>query len=135
MVGILALFLLATSTTALASSNESDLAVDTPCALVQCNETLLTWSGGSSPYYVLYCHLPFDAMTQDLPLHSIVPGSDPDGPLLEDLGEQDGTNMTWTVNLSAGTSVILAIRDSEAVSIQSDVVQIRNSTNSRCLNE
>lgn len=118
MVGILALFLLATSTTALASSNESDLAVDTPCALVQCNETLLTWSGGSSPYYVF-----------------IVPGSDPDGPLLEDLGEQDGTNMTWTVNLSAGTSVILAIRDSEAVSIQSDVVQIRNSTNNCCLNE
>ncbi len=30
MVGTLALFLLATSTTALASSNESDLAVDTP---------------------------------------------------------------------------------------------------------
>ncbi|PBK95158.1 hypothetical protein ARMGADRAFT_1163804 [Armillaria gallica] len=154
MIGILALFLLATSTTSLASSNESDLAVDTPCALVQCNETLLTWSGGScaysyslvtctmtigsiisAPYYVLYCHLPFDTMTQDLPLHSIVPGSDPDGPLLEDLGEQDGTNMTWTVNLSAGTSVIIAIRDSEAVSIQSDVVQIRNSTNNCCLNE
>ncbi|KAK0194787.1 hypothetical protein F5146DRAFT_1132178 [Armillaria mellea] len=102
MAGILALFLLATSTTALGSSNESDLAVDTPSALIQCNETLLKWSGGSSPYYVLYYHLPLDAMTNYLPLHSIVPGSDPDGPLLEDLGEQDGTNMTWAVNLSAG---------------------------------
>ncbi|KAK0213410.1 hypothetical protein DFS33DRAFT_1288958 [Desarmillaria ectypa] len=118
MVGILALFLLAISTTALSFSNESDLAVDTPCTLIQCNDTLLKWSGGLSPYYVF-----------------IVPGSDPDGPILEDLGEQDGTNVTWTVNLSAGTSVILAIRDSEAVSIQSDVVQIRNSTNSICLNE
>ncbi|KAK0462365.1 uncharacterized protein EV420DRAFT_1761604 [Desarmillaria tabescens] len=140
MVGILAFFLLAISTTALAFSNESDLAVDTPCTLVQCNDTLLKWSGGfcpviSAPYYVLYNHLTSNSMTNYLLLHSIVPGSDPDGPILEDLGQQDDTNVTWTVNLSAGTSVIIAIRDSEAVSIQSDVVQIRNGTNSTCLNE
>ncbi|KAG7442555.1 uncharacterized protein BT62DRAFT_935851 [Guyanagaster necrorhizus] len=99
-----------------ASGNESDLAVVTPRTLVQCNNTLLKWSGGFGAY-------------------SIVPGSDPDGPILEDLGEQDDTNVTWRVNLSAGTSVVLAIRDSEAVSIQSDAVQIRNSTDSSCLNE
>lgn len=118
ITGMVALFLLAASMTAVASGNESDLAVVTPRTLVQCNNTLLKWSGGFAPYYVF-----------------IVPGSDPDGPILEDLGEQDDTNVTWRVNLSAGTSVVLAIRDSEAVSIQSDAVQIRNSTDSSCLNE
>ncbi|KAK0207216.1 hypothetical protein IW262DRAFT_1302912 [Armillaria fumosa] len=102
MVGILALFLLAISTTAFASSNESDLAVDTPSrfsSVVLLSNAMKLSSRGAA----VLRHTT-----------SIVPGSDPDGPLLEDLGEQDGTNMTWTVNLSAGTSVILAIRDSEA---------------------
>ncbi|KAK0505416.1 hypothetical protein EDD18DRAFT_1344234 [Armillaria luteobubalina] len=139
MVGILASFLLAMSTTALASSNESDLAVDTPAMKLSSHgaAVLVRIVLAGYMYNDNWFHYFSTLLRLVLPstIPRIVPASDPDGPLLEDLGEQEGTNMTWTVNLSAGTSIILAIRDSEAVSIQSDVVQIQNSTDGCCLNE
>ncbi|TNY20835.1 hypothetical protein DMC30DRAFT_416572 [Rhodotorula diobovata] len=81
--------------TALAQSQS--LLINTPTVLYQCQPYLLTWGGGSAPYYV-----------------RVVPGGSLSGPVLATLDEQptSDTSFTWTVNIAAGTEITLTLTDS-----------------------
>lgn len=50
---------------------------------------------------------------------SILPGGQPSASPLEDLGQQTGTSVTWLVNIAAGTSLGLTLRDSTGAVAQS----------------
>ncbi|KAH7915611.1 hypothetical protein BJ138DRAFT_1097709 [Hygrophoropsis aurantiaca] len=76
--------------------------INTPANVVECQPTLLQWSGGTAPYYL-----------------SILPGSAPTAAALEDLGQQNGTSVTWVANLPAGESIGLTLRDSTGATAQS----------------
>ncbi|KAI6039905.1 hypothetical protein EDC04DRAFT_2867889 [Pisolithus marmoratus] len=72
--------------------------INTPSNVVECEPTLLTWTGG----------------TRD-----ILPGSTPNGTPLENLGQQNSTSVTWVCNIQAGTSIGLTLRDSTGAVVQS----------------
>ncbi|EGN99258.1 hypothetical protein SERLA73DRAFT_137520 [Serpula lacrymans var. lacrymans S7.3] len=90
--------------------------INTPANVVECQPTLLQWSGGTGPYYL-----------------SILPGSSPGSAALEDLGQQSGTSVTWTCNIAAGTSIGLTLRDSTGATAQSAPFTV-NPGSSSCLN-
>ncbi|CAD6570087.1 MAG: hypothetical protein CYPHOPRED_003736 [Cyphobasidiales sp. Tagirdzhanova-0007] len=73
----------------------SALTVNTPAALVQCQPAQLSWDDGTAPYYL-----------------AIIPGGQPSAAALENLPQQSGTSMTWTVDQAAGTSITVKVTDS-----------------------
>ncbi|KAG2367841.1 hypothetical protein BDR07DRAFT_1372543 [Suillus spraguei] len=75
--------------------------INTPSNVVECQPTLLTWSGGLAPYYL-----------------SVLPGAAPNGNALENLGEQNSTSLTWVCNIASGTSIGLTLRDSSGLIAQ-----------------
>ncbi|KAJ7598834.1 hypothetical protein C8J56DRAFT_881406 [Mycena floridula] len=99
----------------LATSAFAQLVVNTPGAksLVQCRPIQLSWSGGI--------------------LSTFSRRDNPTGASLVDLGQQTGTTFTWTVNVAAGTSVDIQIRDSEGVIQNSAPVTVQPSKDSSCL--
>ncbi|KAH7921038.1 hypothetical protein BV22DRAFT_1114618 [Leucogyrophana mollusca] len=90
--------------------------INTPANVVECQPTLLAWSGGTPPYYL-----------------SVLPGSSPTAAALENLGELNGTSVTWTVNQPAGTSLGLTLRDSTGATAQSAPFTV-NPGSTTCLN-
>ncbi|KAF5352300.1 hypothetical protein D9758_011925 [Tetrapyrgos nigripes] len=60
-----------------------------------------------------------------LPTSCVVPGSQSGATPLEDLGQQEGTSFTWNVDIDAGTSVGLELRDSTGALAQSAPVTIQ----------
>ncbi|KAI6037726.1 hypothetical protein EDC04DRAFT_2604618 [Pisolithus marmoratus] len=76
--------------------------INTPSNVVECEPTLITWTGGTAPYFL-----------------SILPGATPNGTPLENLGQQNSTSVTWTCNIQAGTSIGLTLRDSTGAVVQS----------------
>ncbi|KIM62694.1 hypothetical protein SCLCIDRAFT_1214791 [Scleroderma citrinum Foug A] len=67
----------------------------TPIYVVQCEPTLLIWSGGTGPYFL-----------------SILPGANVLGAALENLGQYNGQSMTWTCDFPSGSYLALGVRDS-----------------------
>jgi len=90
--------------------------INTPTNVVVCQPILLTWSGGTPPYFL-----------------SVLPGSQPNAAALVDLGQQSGTSFTWTVNIAAGTSIGLNLRDSSGLVAQSAPFTINSGTDSSCV--
>ncbi|KAG2147561.1 hypothetical protein DEU56DRAFT_784643 [Suillus clintonianus] len=76
--------------------------INTPANVVECQPTLLAWSGGTAPYFL-----------------SILPGATPNGVALENLGQQNSTSVTWVCNIASGTSIGLTLRDSTGLTAQS----------------
>ncbi|KAJ9095367.1 hypothetical protein QFC19_007611 [Naganishia cerealis] len=72
--------------------------INTPPTLTVCQPTLLSWNGGSTPYFL-----------------SVIPGGQASGAALKDFGEVSGTSTTWTVDLPAGTSITLKLTGMHAV--------------------
>ncbi|KAH7926305.1 hypothetical protein BV22DRAFT_1033021 [Leucogyrophana mollusca] len=106
-----------TSLTLFAAVAQSVLVINTPAIVLECEPTLLTWSGGKSPYFL-----------------TVNPGGDPSSPALECLGEQTGTSYTWTVNIASGTSVGLELRDSTGDVAYSAPFTIQPGTSTTCIN-
>ncbi|KAG2074261.1 hypothetical protein BDR04DRAFT_1008721 [Suillus decipiens] len=77
--------------------------INTPSNVVECQPTLLTWSGGVGE---LFEHALFQVIT------SVLPGATPNGVALENLGQQNGTSVTWICNIASGQSIGLTLRDS-----------------------
>ncbi|WVW83855.1 hypothetical protein I302_105877 [Kwoniella bestiolae CBS 10118] len=94
----------------------ADLTISTPASLIQCQPALLSWSGGQAPYYL-----------------AVIPGGQPSGAALQDLGEQQGNSLTWTVNIASGTSITLKVTDSTGVVNYNQAVTIQAGSSSACL--
>ncbi|EIN04875.1 hypothetical protein PUNSTDRAFT_107721 [Punctularia strigosozonata HHB-11173 SS5] len=90
--------------------------INTPTSAVQCQPVLLSWQGGAPPYFL-----------------SVLPGGQPSAAALEDLGEQTGTSLTWTVDIAAGTSLGLTLRDSTGALAQSGQFTVQGSSDSSCI--
>ncbi|KAH9823551.1 secreted protein [Melampsora americana] len=89
--------------TAIAGATAQSVMVNTPTSVVQCLPVQLSWSGGQPPYFL-----------------SLIPGGQPSGTPLEDLGQQTGTSYSWKADLPANTAVTVQIRDSTGVLNYSD---------------
>lgn len=92
-------------------AGQAALTISSVAGLAECQPSLLSacpcsarhaddraaWSGGVAPYYV-----------------TVLPGSMPSAaPLLTLVTASSATSYTWNVNLAAGTSITLAIKDSK----------------------
>jgi len=63
----------------------------------------------------------------------IVPGDDPCSDVVADLGDHDGTSMTWMVNLPAGTNVMISLEDGNGDEAWSGAMVVGPSNDSSCL--
>ncbi|PFH52988.1 hypothetical protein AMATHDRAFT_55886 [Amanita thiersii Skay4041] len=95
---------------------QGQLTINTPSNPVVCQPLLLTWSGGSPPYFL-----------------SIHPGSDPNGASIQDFPQQTGTSLTWTVNIAAGTQIGLSLRDNTGNTAQSAAFTINPGSDTACV--
>ncbi|KIK82605.1 hypothetical protein PAXRUDRAFT_832173 [Paxillus rubicundulus Ve08.2h10] len=91
--------------------------INTPANVVECQPTLISWSGGAPPYYL-----------------SILPGGSPTAAALEDLGQQNSTSVTWICNIQAGVSLGLTLRDSTGLTAQSAPFTVNPGSSIACLN-
>jgi hypothetical protein len=64
---------------------------------------------------------------------SILPGNQPSAAALIDFGQQSGSQLTWTVNVTAGTSVTYKVVDSKGNTNYNSAVTVQPGTDS-CLN-
>ncbi|EIM91078.1 uncharacterized protein STEHIDRAFT_152753 [Stereum hirsutum FP-91666 SS1] len=94
----------------------ADFTIDTPASLVQCQAQQITWSQTTGPYNLI-----------------VVSAADPCGDDLVDLGDHDGLSMTWTVNVAAGTEVLLALEDETGEEAWTGAVTVAASDDSSCL--
>ncbi|TFK40370.1 hypothetical protein BDQ12DRAFT_772610 [Crucibulum laeve] len=92
--------------------------INTPIGAVVCQPLLISWIGGTGPYFL-----------------SILPGNQPGAAALVDLGRQDGNSVTWTVNVAAGTSLGLTIRDSSGATAQSAAFTPNAGTDTSCVGQ
>ncbi|GMK55789.1 hypothetical protein CspeluHIS016_0208450 [Cutaneotrichosporon spelunceum] len=90
--------------------------INTPTSLVQCQPIKITWTGGKPPYWV-----------------SALPGGQPGGAPIKDWGQQDGNGLTWTVDLQAGTSISLQVKDSNGDVNYAQAVDVRAGSDTKCL--
>jgi hypothetical protein len=101
---------------AITAAAQDGFTINTPSNVVVCQPILLSWTGGTPPYF--------------LTIHD---GNNPTGPAIQDLGSQDSTSFTWTVNIAAGTSIGLAVRDSTGQSVQSASFPINSGSSTDCI--
>ncbi|AAW40819.1 hypothetical protein CNA02520 [Cryptococcus deneoformans JEC21] len=94
----------------------ADLTVSSPATLIECQPALLSWSGGTAPYYL-----------------AIIPGGEASAASLKDFGEQSGTSLTWTVDIASGNSVSLKVTDSTGTINYSSPVTIQAGSSSSCV--
>jgi len=88
----------------------------TAASAVQCESVLLEWTGGESPYYI-----------------SVLPGGQVSAAPLEIFPTQTGTSYTWNVDLAAGTSLTLQIRDATGSISYSAPFTVQPSSDSSCV--
>ncbi|KAI5982684.1 hypothetical protein EDC04DRAFT_2874336 [Pisolithus marmoratus] len=79
--------------------------------------TQLTWSGGQAPYYL-----------------SLVPGGQPTATPIEQFPNQNGTSYTWMVDLQAGTTFNIALKDSTGLTAYSDIITVQAGSSTSCVN-
>ncbi|ESK91348.1 hypothetical protein Moror_2775 [Moniliophthora roreri MCA 2997] len=63
---------------------------------------------------------------------SVQDGNNPSGTPLKQFPQADGTSLTWTVDLSSGTSISLLLRDNAGATAQSAPVTIQAGTSTDC---
>ncbi|KAF8199611.1 hypothetical protein BJ912DRAFT_949665 [Pholiota molesta] len=86
--------------------------------VVVCEPTLITWTGGQAPYFL-----------------SILPAGQPNASPLVDLGQQNGSSVTWLANLGVGTSGFLDLRDNTGVLAQSGTFTVLTGSNTTCVGQ
>ncbi|KDN53577.1 hypothetical protein K437DRAFT_265638 [Tilletiaria anomala UBC 951] len=95
---------------------QSGLTINTPSSLIVCVPSLIQWNGGQGPYFLTVNQ----GGSQSVILETLVNG-------------QNQTSYTWNVNLSAGTSVTLAIRDSTGATNFAQAVTIQAGSSTSCM--
>ncbi|KAK0485191.1 hypothetical protein IW261DRAFT_1417035 [Armillaria novae-zelandiae] len=103
---------------------QGDLTINTPIlasslfrssGLTQCLPTLLSWTGGTGPYFL-----------------TVTSGTDPNGNPIANLGEQSGTSFTWTVTFPQGTGLVFNIRDQTGSVKQTAPVTVQTGGSTDC---
>jgi hypothetical protein len=102
----------ATTTVALlafaAAAAAQDLVINTPQGVIACEPTLITWSGGTPPYFV-----------------SLLDGNDVNGAAIDTLQNNvTATSFTWQVNYKPGTQLALQVKDQTGTTKPSAVFPI-----------
>ncbi|KAJ3967864.1 hypothetical protein EV361DRAFT_952850 [Lentinula raphanica] len=92
------------------------LTVNTPSSLDVCQPSLLSWSGGTPPYYP-----------------SILPGGEISASALKTFDSTNATQYTWTVDIAAGTAITIQLKDSTGTIAYSDQVTISSGTDTSCV--
>lgn len=92
--------------------------IQSPASLVTCQPALLSFSGGQAPYYI-----------------SVLPGGQPSATPLVQFPVQNGNSYTWTVNLPAGSSYSLQIRDSTGAVNYSSELPVQAGTDTSCIGQ
>ncbi|BEI85039.1 hypothetical protein CcaverHIS002_0504400 [Cutaneotrichosporon cavernicola] len=90
--------------------------INTPTALVTCQPSKISWTGGVPPYFV-----------------SALPGGQAGAAPLKDWGQQSGTELTWVVDLPAGTSISMQVKDSNGDVNYAQAVDVRAGSDTKCL--
>ncbi|EGN98706.1 hypothetical protein SERLA73DRAFT_181308 [Serpula lacrymans var. lacrymans S7.3] len=93
------------------------LTINTPSNVVVCEPQQFTWSGGAAPYYL-----------------SLVPGGQSMASPIKQFPTQSGTAYTWNVDLQAGTTFNIALKDSTGATAYSDIVTIQSGGSTSCVN-
>ncbi|KAK0204773.1 hypothetical protein DFS33DRAFT_1273809 [Desarmillaria ectypa] len=95
---------------------QGDLTINTPSGLTQCLPALLSWNGGTGPYFL-----------------TVTSGTDPNGNSLANLGEQSGNSLTWTVTFPQGTALVFNIRDQTGAVKQTAPVTVQTGGSTDCV--
>ncbi|OAX39553.1 hypothetical protein K503DRAFT_716207, partial [Rhizopogon vinicolor AM-OR11-026] len=91
----------------------AQLTINTPANVVECQPTLLSWSGGTG---------------------DILPGGSPTSASLENLGQQNSTSVTWICNIASGTSIGLTLVDSTGLTAQTAPFTVNPGSSTSCTN-
>ncbi|KAI5479496.1 hypothetical protein MNV49_003438 [Pseudohyphozyma bogoriensis] len=96
------------------------------------------WTGGTAPYFlsivggVISSHFWTVSLTTFCRAIQI-PGGQPSAAALESFPETSDTSVTWTVDIAAGTSISLSLKDSTGTIVYSDQVTIQAGTTTSCV--
>ncbi|KAF5381958.1 hypothetical protein D9615_004358 [Tricholomella constricta] len=112
------------------SSALAQLTINTPSNPVVCQPLLLTWSGGTPPYFLVRISAQFFHTKSNTCGFIII---EPNAPSLHDFGQVEGNSLTWTVNIAAGTSIGLTLRDSTGTTAQSAPFNINAGGDTSCV--
>ncbi|KAF8149902.1 hypothetical protein B0H34DRAFT_678849 [Crassisporium funariophilum] len=102
----------------LATSATAQFTINSLANVVVCQPSLITWTGGNPPYFL-----------------SILPGDQPTAPALLDLGQQNGTSVTWRANLPVGTTGFLQLRDNTGTIAQSGKFTVLTGSDISCVGQ
>ncbi|EIW52123.1 uncharacterized protein TRAVEDRAFT_75492 [Trametes versicolor FP-101664 SS1] len=94
-------------------AQNAPIVIDTPANPVQCQTTLVTWTGGSPPFDLVFVH---DRTAEH---HTVT----------------SGNSFLWTVDLPANTDTFVSILDGTSHTGQSDLFLIQPSTDNSCLQQ
>ncbi|KIR57100.1 hypothetical protein I315_00263 [Cryptococcus gattii Ru294] len=101
----------------LATAWAEDLTVNSPASVVVCQPVALSWSGGTAPYIV-----------------AVIPGGQSSAAALETISDNEsGNQVTWKVDIDAGTSITFKITDASGSIQYSSPVTIQDGDSS-CVN-
>ncbi|KAJ4476234.1 hypothetical protein J3R30DRAFT_3704774 [Lentinula aciculospora] len=92
------------------------LTVNTPSSLTTCEPTLLSWSGGTAPYYL-----------------TILPGGETSASALKTFDSTNATEYTWTVDIAADTEITIELKDSTGTIAYSDEADIAAGSDTSCV--
>ncbi|RPD60069.1 hypothetical protein L226DRAFT_560454 [Lentinus tigrinus ALCF2SS1-7] len=100
----------------LAAGASAQFQINTPNPPTQCVPTQFTWTGGTAPYFLV-----------------INPGGVTGAAALQQYSGLTGTSFTWSTNITAGTSIGLALTDATGTTVQSAPVTIQSGPDNSCL--
>ncbi|WVQ96232.1 hypothetical protein IAU59_003336 [Kwoniella sp. CBS 9459] len=103
---------------AVAQQTSGDITVNTPASVVQCQPASLSWSGGKAPYIV-----------------AIIPGGQASAAAISTVDDAaQGTSLTWTVDVQAGTSISIKLTDADGNIQYSSPLDVQSGSSDSCLN-
>ncbi|KAF5327603.1 hypothetical protein D9619_004803 [Psilocybe cf. subviscida] len=117
------------STTAL-----SQFTINTPLNVVVCQPALLTWVGGTGPFFlvrILRDMLACDPADPRIFFRTL----EPSAAALVDLGQQSGNSVTWLANLGVGIGAFLNLRDNTGAIAQSGTFTVQTGSNTTCVGQ
>lgn len=95
---------------------QDKLTVNTVTGIVQCQPIQFTWSGGQAPYFL-----------------SLIPAAQPSAAAIKQFDTQQGTSFTWNVDLPAGSTFTISLKDSAGTQAFSDIETVNSGPDSGCL--
>jgi hypothetical protein len=94
------------------------LTINTPTNPTTCIPLLITWVGGTPPYFL-----------------TLVPANQPGATPIINFGQQNSTSLTWRVNVAAGTSVNFNLVDNTGLTAQTAPFSIIAGSDTTCVGQ